>query len=324
MNEQLTNSDPDARFNAHVVALAGGVGGAKLAQGLAHLLPPEGLSVVVNTGDDFEHLGLTICPDLDTVTYTLAGIANPETGWGLAGETFHCLEALEALGGPTWFHLGDRDLATHILRTQRLREGQRLTEVTGQITKALGIQHRILPMSDRPYRTKVLTDEGELEFQEYFVRRRWQPVVQGFRWEGEEEARATPEVLNALEEADAVILCPSNPWVSIGPILSLPGVREAVGARVSVAVTPILGGQAVKGPAAKMFRELGLEPSALTVAEQYADFLTGFVLDEVDEDLEPEVQALGLQTLVTDTLMRTTEDRVRVAEEVLAFAATLR
>lgn len=324
MTDPSTDLNPDPNFNAHIAALAGGVGGAKLAQGLAHLLPPEGLSVIVNTGDDFEHLGLTVCPDLDTVTYTLAGIANPETGWGLAGETFHCLEALGALGGPTWFHLGDRDLATHILRTQRLRAGQRLTEVTEQITEALGIQHRILPMSDRPYRTKVLTDEGELEFQEYFVRRRWQPEVQGFRWEGEEEARPTPEVLRALEMADAVILCPSNPWVSIGPILRLPGVKEAVGARVSVAVTPILGGQAVKGPAAKMFRELGLEPSALTVAEQYADFLTGFVIDEVDEDLEPEVQALGLQTLVTDTLMRTTEDRVRVAEEVLAFAATLR
>jgi LPPG:FO 2-phospho-L-lactate transferase len=305
-----------------VVALAGGVGGAKLAQGLAQVHAP-GLSVVVNTGDDFEHLGLTICPDLDTVLYTLAGEANPRTGWGLRGESFACLEALDRLGGPTWFRLGDRDLATHLLRTQWLREGARLTEVTHRLAGALEVQVPILPMTDAPFRTQVLTDEGEMPFQEYFVHRRWEPAVRGFRWEGEGRARPTPEVKGALQEADLVVICPSNPFVSIGPILALPGVREALASRVTVAVSPILGGEAVKGPAAKMYRELGMQPSALAVARHYDDLLTGFVLDEVDADLKLAIEELGLVVHVTDTLMPGLEERIRVAREVLTFASTL-
>ncbi len=315
--------DPINRQRPNVVALAGGVGGARLAQGLAHILPPEQLSIIVNTGDDFEHWGLTICPDLDTVMYTLADVANPETGWGLAGESFNCMEAMTRLDAPDWFRLGDRDLATHLTRTQGLHAGLRLTEVTAHLAQALGVAHPLLPMSDDPCRTIVLTEAGELPFQDYFVRLRWQPAVQGFRWAGGATVRPTPEVLSALEQADLIILCPSNPFVSLDPILNLPGVRAAVAARPTVAVSPILGGAAIKGPAAKMFRELGKQPSAVAVAEHYRGLLSGFVLDTVDAVLAPTVAALGMQVCVTPTLMPGLPERVRVAHEVLAFGATL-
>lgn len=304
-----------------VVALAGGVGGAKLAHGLAQALPPEALTVIVNTGDDFEHLGLPISPDLDTVMYTLAGLANPATGWGLAGETWNFLTALERLGSPTWFRLGDHDLATHIERRRRLAAGETLTEVTAALCRALGVGPRVLPMTDDRLRTMVQTDAGELEFQEYFVHRQCAPIVSGFRFAGEETARPTAAVLAALRTTDVVILCPSNPFVSLGPILRLPGVRAALVGKPVVAVSPIVGGQALKGPAAKMLAELGLEVSALAVARGYADILTGFVLDAIDADLEPAVAALGLPVLVTDTIMRTDADRARLATEGLAFAA---
>jgi LPPG:FO 2-phospho-L-lactate transferase len=305
-----------------IVALAGGVGGAKLAHGLAQILPPEDLTIVVNTGDDFEHLGLHISPDLDTVMYTLARIANPETGWGLAGETWNFLAALGRLGGETWFRLGDRDLATHIERTRRLRAGETLTQATAALCTALNVQPRLLPMSNDPIRTMVLTDEGELTFQHYFVYRRCEPRVHAVRFAGAEAAQPTPRVLEALEAASLIILCPSNPFLSVDPILSVPGVREKVQAKRAIAVSPIVGGQALKGPAAKMLAELGLEVTAVSVAAHYmqSGLLSSFVLDQVDAPLRPQIERPGVRVLVTDTVMRSTDDRARLAQAVLAFA----
>lgn len=306
-----------------VIALAGGVGGARLADGLAQVLPPENLTIIVNTGDDFEHLGLYICPDLDTVCYTLAGLANPATGWGRADETWQALESLGALGGPTWFHLGDRDLGLHLERTRRLRMGQSLSQVTQHFCRALGIAPEVLPMTDDAMPTWVYTTEGELPFQEYFVRRQCQPQVTGFRFEGAERARPSPGVLEALDRADLVVICPSNPWVSIDPILAIPGIRPAVQARRVVAVSPIIGGQTVKGPAGKMFLELGIPPSALAVAQHYAGLLNGFVLDRTDENLTEQIHALKVQTLATDTIMKTPLDRAQLAKEVVEFGLRL-
>ena len=300
-----------------MVALAGGVGGAKLAHGLAQILPPEALTVVVNTGDDFEHLGLPISPDLDTVMYTLAGLANPATGWGQKDETWNCLAALERLGGETWFRLGDRDLATHLERRRRLARGETLTQVTDAFCRALGVGPRVLPMTDDRLRTMVQTDEGELEFQEYFVHRQCRPRVSGFRFAGSDQARPTADVLRALERADLIVICPSNPFVSLGPILQLPGVRERLSAKPGVAVTPIVGGQALKGPAGKMLEELGLPVSPVAVAKGYAGLIGGFVLDAVDGGLESEIAALGLRVLVTDTIMKSDDERARLAEEVI-------
>lgn len=303
-----------------VVALAGGVGGARLADGLARVLPPQDLTIVVNTGDDFEHLGLYICPDLDTVCYTLAGLANPATGWGRADETWHALESLGALGGPTWFRLGDRDLGLHLERTRRLRQGQPLSQITAHFARALGIAVRILPMSDDPVPTWVYTSEGKLPFQEYFVRRQCQPKVSGFLFEGVESARPAPGVLEALAAAHVVVICPSNPWVSIDPILAVPGIRSALNGKVVVAVSPIIGGKTVKGPAAKMYAEMGLVPSALAVAQHYRTLLSGFIFDRLDASLEESIRSLGLHTWVTNTLMLTPHDRERLAQEVLNCA----
>ena len=226
-----------------VVALAGGVGGAKMADGLAQTMNPNQLTVVVNTGDDFEHLGLTICPDLDTVTYTLAGVANPKTGWGRAAETWSFLEELEILGAPTWFRLGDRDLAVHVFRTHMLKEGDSLTQITRQIGDSLGVPANVIPMSDQPVRTVVLSDEGELSFQEYFVARGCRPTVRGFRFEGSEFAEPAPGVLEAIIDADLVVFCPSNPWVSLDPILAVPGIRDALVTKTVIGVSPIIGGK---------------------------------------------------------------------------------
>jgi LPPG:FO 2-phospho-L-lactate transferase len=300
-----------------VVALAGGVGGAKLADGLSRVLPPENLTVIVNTGDDFEHFGLQISPDLDTVCYTLAGIANPETGWGLIGETWTAVEAGAALGGPDWFRLGDRDLGTHLERTRRLRSGDRLSAVTADFCRAWGVGPAVLPMSDDPAPTIVLTDEGELAFQDYFVRRRCEPRVTGFRFEG--TGIPAPGVLAALEAADLVIICPSNPWVSIDPIRNIAGVEPALFARPVIAVSPIIGGKAVKGPAARMYAELGIEPSASAVAEHYRGLLQGFVLDESDQADAESLAAAGLPILAVDALMRSGPDRARLAAEIVAF-----
>jgi len=302
-----------------IVALAGGVGGAKLADGLAQILPPEDLTVIVNTGDDFEHLGLTICPDIDTVCYTLAGLANPDTGWGTAGETWNTIANVEKLGGPAWFRLGDQDIATHLERTRRLKEGQSLSQVTRDFCKAWGIQPTVLPMSDSPVRTMVDSDEGELAFQEYFVHRQCQPRVRGFRFDGVEVAEPAPGAKEALKSADAVVFCPSNPWVSIDPILKVIKNMD----KPVVAVSPIIGGKTVKGPAAKMYAELGIEPSVLAVANHYRTILTGFVLDNADSNIESVIKDLKIKTLVTDTLMNQPADRKRLANDVLFFIGSL-
>ncbi len=307
----------------NIVALAGGVGGAKLADGLAAALPPSDLAVVVNTADDFEHLGLAISPDLDTVVYTLAGVANPRTGWGRAGETWSFLEALRALGGPTWFRLGDKDLATHAERTRRLRQGEPLSQATRAIRTGLGVRVEVLPMSDDPVRTVVETDEGDLPFQEYFVARQCRPRVRGFRFVGADTAQPAPGVMAAIAQADAVVLCPSNPWVSLDPILAVSGIRQAASAKPALAVSSIVGGRALKGPAAKMFQELGIRPSATAIAEHYKDLLSGLVIDGLDSDLEGGIRALGIEVLVADTVMKTRADRRRLAEEVVAFARRL-
>ena len=303
-----------------VVALAGGVGGARLADGLAQVLPPEHLTVIVNVGDDFNHLGLRICPDLDTVCYTLAGIANPETGWGRADESWQVMQSLEALGGPTWFRLGDRDLALHLERSERLRIGLPLSQVTYDLCKRLGVQVRVLPVTDDAVPTMVLTGEGELAFQDYFVRQHCEPAVHGFRFAGVGQARPAPGVLEALHRADLVVLCPSNPWVSLDPILAVPGVKEALGMRRVVGVSPIIAGKTVKGPAAKMFSELGIPATAEAVAAHYGSLLSGFVLDEQDADQAEAVQGLDILPYVTDTIMKSRSDRRRLALEVLEFS----
>ena len=302
-----------------IVALAGGVGGAKLAHGLAQILPPEDLTIIVNTGDDFEHYGLYICPDLDTVCYTLAGLANPETGWGRINESWNVIENASKLGGPDWFRLGDQDLGTHLERTRRLKAGDSLSQITRDFSRAWGIKQSVLPMSDQPVRTIVETEAGDLAFQEYFVRRRCEPRVKGFRFEGADRAEAVSGACEAIRAADAVIICPSNPWVSIDPILKvLPKIDKRV-----VAISPIIGGETVKGPAAKMYRELGIEPSAFAVANHYRGLAGGFVLDTVDAQLKESVRGLNMRTLVTNTLMNSHENRRQLANKVLSFLGDL-
>lgn len=313
-NSSPTVHRPPPTVRKKIVALAGGVGGAKLAHGLAQILPPEDLTVIVNTGDDFEHYGLYICPDLDTVCYTLAGLANPETGWGRAGETWNVIENAKRLGGPGWFNLGDQDLGTHLERTRRLKAGDPLSQITRDFCRAWGVEHTVLPMSDQPVRTMVDTDEGELAFQEYFVHRRCEPRVKGFRFEGADVAEPAPGAREALQSADAVVICPSNPWVSVDPILK---VVKKINKPV-FAVSPIIGGQTVKGPAAKMYSELGIEPSALAVANHYRGLLKGFVMDSVDAGLVESVRSLT-QVCVTNTLMRSHDDRMQLAREVMRF-----
>jgi LPPG:FO 2-phospho-L-lactate transferase len=313
-----------------IVALAGGVGGAKLAHGLAQILPPKDLTVIVNTGDDFEHLGLSISPDLDTVCYTLAGLANPQTGWGRVDETWNTIANVKRLGGPDWFNLGDQDIATHLERTRRLKEGQSLSQITRDFCAAWGVRHTVLPMSDQPVRTIVETDEGDLPFQEYFVHRRCEPRVKGFRFAGVDSAAPAAGTREVIQSADAVIFCPSNPWVSIDPILAVLSLTppSAPLSRISgegtevrvIAVSPIIGGETVKGPAAKMYAELGIQPSALAVANHYRGLLNGFVLDEVDANLAEEIH---IQTLTTNTLMKSIADRARLAQDVLNFIGNL-
>ncbi len=302
-----------------VVALAGGVGGAKLADGLAQILPPDDLTVIVNTGDDFEHLSLRISPDLDTVCYTLAGLANPETGWGRSDESWQAISNIEKLGGPTWFRLGDQDLGTHLERTRLLKEGVPLSVITQRFCERWHVKPCVLPMSDQQTPTIVRTSEGNLAFQEYFVHRRCEPAVSGFEFRGMDAAVPAPGLLDALASADAVVICPSNPWVSIAPILAVPGIRSAIDHRVTVAVSPIIGGAAVRGPAAKMYAEMGIKPSALAVAEHYQGVADGFVLDDVDSELEGSVTRYIKRVLATHTLMQTPRDRRQLAEDVLNF-----
>lgn len=300
-----------------VLALAGGVGGAKLVDGLAQILDPKDLTVVVNTGDDFEHFGLKICPDIDTVCYTLAGLANPETGWGRKDETWNVLENLNKLSAPNWFRLGDQDLSTHLERSRRLKDGQSLAEITAHFCNIWKIEATVLPMSDQAVPTMVLTDDGELTFQDYFVAQRCAPMVKGFRFEGIRDAQPAPGVLDAIRDADLIIISPSNPWVSIAPILGLKGIRSAMDGKCILAVSPIVGGKALKGPAAKMYMELKIEPSATAVAEQYSGLLTGFVFDQIDAELENEMK---LPVLITNTIMKTVKDRRRLAEEIISWS----
>jgi LPPG:FO 2-phospho-L-lactate transferase len=304
-----------------VVALAGGVGGAKLAAGLQDVLPAGDLTVVVNTADDFDLWGLHICPDLDTVMYTLAGIANPETGWGIVDESFETLNMLGRYGEDTWFKLGDRDLATHVLRTDRLRSGETLTEITDRLSGALDLASAVLPMTDDPVSTMLDTPEGRLEFQEYFVRRGQKDEVLGVELRGIEDAGPTEAVLAAISGADAIIFCPSNPVVSIGPILALPGMRKALALSRApkVAVSPIVGGRALKGPADKMLLSLGHEVSSAGVAAIYAGLVDGMVVDTVDDDDRAGIEAIGMRVLVTDSVMREAGDRARLASETLEF-----
>jgi LPPG:FO 2-phospho-L-lactate transferase len=303
-----------------VAALAGGVGAAKLLLGLSRVLPPENITAIVNTGDDAEIHGLTICPDLDTVTYTLAGLVNPSAGWGVAGDTFEALRWLGRYGRDAWFSLGDRDLATHIHRTALLRGGASLSEAADSIRRALGIAIRILPMSDTPVRTILDTDMGWLAFQEYFVRERALPRVNRIHFEGASSAVPASGVLEAIRSADTVLICPSNPLISIGPILAVPGIREALStcrARVA-AVTPIVGGKSLKGPSGKMLAELGIEVSALGVARMYQDVASVFVLDETDGALKAPIETLGMRVMVAPTIMRTDDQKQRLAEILLA------
>jgi len=309
-----------------IVALAGGVGGAKLADGLYRCLPAGHLSVIGNTGDDLEMYGLRVCPDLDTVLYTLSGLADPIQGWGIAGDTGYTRDALARLGAPTWFWLGDQDMATHIKTTERLRAGATLTVVMAELAQSLGVQAQLLPMCDEWVQTLVHTPDGVLDFQEYFVRRGHKDTVKHIDFAGLAAARVTPEVRAAVGQAEAVLFCPSNPFVSVGPILGVPGMRALLrdAGLPIVAVSPIVAGQALRGPAAAMLEALGHETSALGVARLYQDLVDGFVLDEEDQSLAPAIEALGLRVLVVPTVMRSFEDRVRLAEAIVAFVGTLK
>ncbi|HXR87779.1 MAG TPA: 2-phospho-L-lactate transferase [Stellaceae bacterium] len=307
-----------------VIALSGGVGGAKLALGLSRVLPPGDLTVIANTGDDFAHLGLAISPDIDTLLYTLAGLDNPETGWGRCDESWNFMAALEALGGETWFRLGDRDLATHIERTRRLHAGESLSQITEDFRQRFGIATRILPMSDDPVRTRVKTRDGWLDFQPYFVRQRCEPIISAIEFAGAGDARPQPELLAALADPAlvAVIICPSNPFISIEPILALRGVRAALHdcAAPVVAVAPIIGGRAVKGPTAKMMRELGIETSAAAIARRYSDFIDAYI---VDHDDAPSCTGLDCRAVPAKALMETLADREALARIALAAANIL-
>lgn len=303
---------------ARVLLLVGGVGGAKLAHGLAQVLPPGALTAVVNTGDDFWHYGLRVCPDMDTVMYTLGGVVDPANGWGVREDTAHMLDALRRYGEQPWFRLGDQDMATHLLRTEALRRGESLTGVTRRLSTALGIQQTILPMTDAEVATIIDTEEhGELAFQEYFVRYRWQPRVSGIRFAGAENASVTDEIADAFKTADVILIAPSNPWLSIAPILNVQGMRDLLLERrvPSVALTPIIGGAAVKGPTAKIMGELGYEVTPLAVAQYYEGLIDCFVYDR--GDLPPLIP--GVRTAGMDALMRSEPDRARLAGEMLRW-----
>ena len=303
-----------------IVALAGGVGASKLLFGLARAMPPDELTIVVNTGDDVEMHGLTICPDLDIVTYTLAGVVNPTTGWGIDGDTFAARDYLGRYGRETWFNLGDRDLATHIHRTDMLHRGKTLSECAESIRHALGVAAKILPMCDEPVRTQIETDHALLPFQHYLVKHRAEPRVKKIHFHGVESAEPAPGILEAIAAADGIVICPSNPLISIGPILAVPGIREAIAARRAyvVAISPIVGGASLKGPSDKMMSELGFEVSALGVARMYRDICGRIIVDEVDAPSRKSIEELGAEVSVTGTVMRADEDKVRLAAYTLS------
>jgi len=302
-----------------IAALAGGIGASKLLLGLSRAMDPRQLTVIVNTGDDIALHGLSISPDLDIVTYTLAGVVNPDTGWGWRDETFRALGQLAAYGRPNWFNLGDRDLATHIHRTAMLREGATLSEAAESIRQALGVAAKILPMSDQPVPTMIETEQGRLHFQEYLIQKRAEPVVQGIAFDGIESARPAPDVLDSLERAAGIIICPSNPLISIGPILAVAGVREALRGRrrAVLTVSPIVGGKSLKGPSDRMLAQLGLEVSALGVARMYQDICATFVIDPADREQALAIESLGMNVVVCPTVMSSLEDKERLAREIL-------
>lgn len=308
-----------------VVVLSGGIGGVKLVEGLQELLPAEALSVVCNTGDDQEFWGMHVSPDVDTVLYTLAGLINRDQGWGLDSESFQALELLERYGEPTWFKIGDRDLATHVLRTDMLRQGLRLTEITADLARRLGIGCRVIPMSDDRLRTKVLTPDGVLDFQEYFVRRRYEPPVEEVRYDGADNAMPSPEAVAAILSATTIILAPSNPIASIGPMLAIAGLRQALtqASGMRIAVSPLIGGEAVKGPTVPMMQAAGLAISPVGVSQAYDGLIDAIVIDRQDVAYKPALEEYGLKVLVTDTLMEGFEGRLRLAAEVLDFKAAV-
>lgn len=307
-----------------IMALAGGVGASKLLLGLSREMDPGDLTIVVNTGDDIVLHGLAISPDLDIVTYTLAGLINPETGWGFRGDTFNTLRQLALYGHTSWFQLGDRDLATHMHRTAMLRQGMTLSGVTDSIRVTLGVQAKILPMSDQPVTTTIATDDGRLHFQEYLVRDRAEPVIRGISFAGIENSAPAPGVIESLEKAAQIVICPSNPLISIGPILAVPNVREALRKRRSqvMAVSPIVGGRSLKGPSDRMLSQLGFEVSALGVARIYEDICSTFIIDPVDHHQRAAIESLGMRVVICPTVMHRLEDKQRLARDILSLAVT--
>ncbi|NOX49924.1 MAG: 2-phospho-L-lactate transferase [Gammaproteobacteria bacterium] len=299
-----------------ILAITGGVGGAKLALGLSQLLGPEQLVFAVNTADDFEHLGLHISPDIDSLTYALAQQNNQDLGWGRQGETWQFIETLASLGGEDWFRLGDKDMALHVRRTQLLASGNSLTQATQSLTQAMGILHRVLPMSNDPVRTLVHTNQGVLPFQEYFVKERCQPKVIDFEFQGIENAQLNPDLAAWLAQCDAVVICPSNPYVSVDPLLKLAGFKALLAPLPVVAISPIVGGLAIKGPAAKMMKELNIPASAAAVAKHYDGLIDGFIVDKSDENDSKQIE---IPSIVTNTIMVTLQDRVSLAKDTLRF-----
>ena len=303
-----------------VVALAGVVGGAKLVYGLAKTLSSEELVVIVNTGDDFDYLGLRICPDLDTICYTLAGLSNPKTGWGRDQESWNFLAEIKQLSQEDWFHVGDKDLATHVYRTDELNKGVLLHEVVNKLCSKWVIKHQVLPMSDQSIMTVVDTVEfGELSFQEYFVKHQCEPTLRNIRFACEELPVATPGLLEAIQESDAVIICPSNPWLSIDPILSIPEIIQTINQKRTVAISPIIGGKALKGPASKIFSELGISPSSVAVANHYKGIIDTLFVDHKDNNLIDEIQKTGISPIVTNTIMNSNHERLQLANDVLNY-----
>ena len=307
-----------------ITALAGGVGGAKLVDGLAQCLSANDLNVIVNTGDDFNHFGLHISPDIDTVCYTLAGISNKKTGWGRENETWTVFNSIKALGGPKWFKLGDKDLATHLERTRQLHEGRKLSETMNYFCRKWGIEVNVMPMTNDAVMTIVQTQDGkEMNFQDYFVKYKFQPPVKGFIFKGIAKARPAPGVIDSIQKADVIIICPSNPWVSIDPILSIRSIRGALKSKPVIALSPIIGHKALKGPAAKMFKEIGEAPSASTVAKHYRDLICGFILHKTDFNEIVQIEQWGIIATALDIIMSDMIQRKRLAQEVLEFCNQL-
>ena len=308
-----------------VVCLAGGVGAARFLDGLAQVYSPEKITAIVNTGDDLDYLGVHISPDLDIITYTLAGIVDREKGYGISGDTYNCMAQLERFAAETWFRVGDRDFATHLLRTAFLQQGFSMSELTDKIRSLLGVRVKILPMSDQMIATKIKTAHGLLDFQEYFVKRKFEDNVEDVSYEGANVALPAPGVADSIEKADAIILCPSNPILSIGPILAVPGIRNALAKTKGriLGISPIVGGKSIKGPLDRIMRHLGLEVSPVGVAQLYKGLLRGFVIDDVDKILASKIGILGMKVAATQTIMDSREARANLAEATLKLAETL-